>query len=115
MAEGFVGMHRINAVTTHRIPRDEIFEIFPNNRGHPYLASSLYATVGEHATKTSSTSVGSQEIQEMASFVCVRLVQAVMTQTIVHDDDQGESMDLEALERLTSALQGNKKSKDNYF
>lgn len=80
-------------------------------KNHLPVASSLYATVEPQTSKTNITSdSSSQKVQEMASFLCVRLVQTVMTKALA---EEGESMDLEALETLTAALQGSNKSKDN--
>ncbi len=118
VAEGFVGMYRIIPVTTERIVQSSVEVLTPahgkTRHRHPLTASSLHASVQEHQSKTlpiAVSKISSQEIHEMASFVCVSLLQSVMAKAMAQDGD-GESMDLEALERLTSALQTIQKSDD---
>ena len=107
MSEGFVGMHRILPVSQNNVVTDATIERLPQSlrRNHLPIASSLYATVESQASTTSA--ISSERIHEMAAFLCVRLVQTVMTKAMTGD---GESMDLEALERLTTALEGSNKS-----
>ncbi len=113
VTEGFVGLYRIIPVTTQRIPKDDDKLLPPtkntNHGQHPLIASSLHASVQEQQSKTQPISVGSvrsQEIHEMASFVCARLYQTIMVKAMSKDENDGEPMDLEASERLTSAFHG---------
>ncbi len=113
VAEGFAGMHRTLHTSKYESVSDVTIKMSPQSlrRNHLPVASSLCATLESQTSKTMTTSdSGSQKVQEMASFLCVRLVQTVMTKSLT---EEGGSMDLEALETLTAALQGSKKSKDN--
>ena len=113
VTEGFVGLYRIIPVTTQRIPEDDDKLLSPtkktNHGQHPLIASSLHASVQEQQSQTQPISVGSvrsHEIHEMASFVCARLYQTVMVKAMSEDENDGEPMDIEAFERLTSAFHG---------
>ena len=107
VAEGFVGMHGILPVSQNTVVREATIERLPQplRRNHLPIASSLHATVESQTSTTSA--ISSERIHEMAAFLCVSLVQTVMTKAMT---GEGESMDLEALERLTAALQGSNKS-----